>query len=168
MLGNPIGHDDGIQDLLICFCVHLDPSYFLYRHRILLSSPNRLRGNAIPGDNGHHNGKAQVRRSEVRLKHESKALTAGRGKGPGSGKTCPLQDRKDAVLTFHIHQVGRKFPFRDEFGQMFCQGRLRCDGIDRHHIRFCQTDSPRCCLIAIANNRLRHLYSSCSSTMVMA
>ena len=51
VFGNLIGHDNGIQDLLVVFAEHLNPSHFTYGHGILLPAPHALGRNPVTRNN---------------------------------------------------------------------------------------------------------------------
>src|SRR4030042_2107366 len=59
ILPNPVGHDHGVQNLLVILDKNLDPTSISNSNGILLSTPDALRADAIPSGNHHANGKPE-------------------------------------------------------------------------------------------------------------
>ena len=152
MLGDLEGHDGGVEHLLHRFAVHLHPAHLAHRHRILMAAPDRLRRDAVAGDDGHDDGQSHSRRAEIWLEHESQTGAAGRGISPRPGQCPALQHGKHGMLAFGVNDIGIHAAIGDQFGNVLDEGRLWRDRIHRNHVGTRQGDAQRSCFVTFAED----------------
>src|SRR3974390_1085191 len=69
VLGDLVGHYRGVENLLHCLAVHLDPASLPHHHGVLLAAPNALRAQEIARDQRGNHRQAEARRAYIGLEH---------------------------------------------------------------------------------------------------
>ncbi len=179
VLGDLVGHDGGVEDLLHGFAIHLDPAGVAHHHGVLLPAPDALRAQQIARHQRRHHRQPQAGRADIRLEHEGEAGPAGRGESPAAGQRHALQSAHHRVFALDVHEIGLQAAVGDHLREVFHQRGLRGDGINRDHVGARQADADRRRLVALAHGETRLVgggagfargrgHRPASSTMAMA
>ena len=85
LFGDLVGHQDGIDDLLIALAEDLHPTGITLSDGVQVVGPHGPGWCHGPVDVGHDDRQARARGPHQMLVHQQQALAAGGGEGPGTG-----------------------------------------------------------------------------------
>ena len=156
VLGNAVGHDHGVQNLLVVLHIDLQPAGVTDGQGVLGTAPQGLGRDHLAVGHGHDHRQTQGGGPEIGLIHQGQALGGAGGEHAGAGQGRAGDNAHGGQLALHLADAAVQLAAGDEVGQILHDGGLGGDGIGGDDIGTAQCRADGGSHIAVDDLNVSH------------